>query len=122
MSNATFDQATQQFESLFFAPARTYAALTLDYTEKLVAAQFDAAKAYSDAGLSQARAVLDVKDAEGLRAYAEGQQKTAKELTERLKNDAEKVVAMNQEFVQQSQKLAEDNLKAASKATAKSAK
>lgn len=122
MSNATFDQATQQFESLFFAPARAYAALTLDYTEKLVAAQFDAAKTYSDAGLSQARAVLDVKDAEGLRAYAEGQQKTAKELTERLKNDAEKVVAMNQEFVQQSQKLAEDNLKAASKATAKSAK
>lgn len=122
MSNATFDQATQQFESLFFAPARAYAALTLDYTEKLVAAQFDAAKAYSDAGLSQARAVLDVKDAEGLRAYAEGQQKTAKELTERLKDDAEKVVAMNQEFVQQSQKLAEDNLKAASKATAKSAK
>lgn len=119
MSNATLDQATQQFESLFFAPARSYAALSLDYTEKLLAAQFDAVKAYSDVSLSQARAALDIKDAEGLRSYVEGQQKVAQDLGERLKDDAEKVVAMNQEFVQKSQKLAEDNLKAASKSTTK---
>ncbi|EPC00993.1 hypothetical protein L861_10500 [Litchfieldella anticariensis FP35 = DSM 16096] len=119
MSNATLDQATQQFESLFFAPARSYAALSLDYTEKLLAAQFDAVKAYSDVSLSQARAALDIKDAEGLRSYVEGQQKAAQDLSERLKDDAEKVVAMNQEFVQKSQKLAEDNLKAASKSTTK---
>ncbi|GGX87776.1 hypothetical protein GCM10007160_13940 [Litchfieldella qijiaojingensis] len=122
MSNATLDQTTEQFESLFFAPARTYATLTLDYTEKLMAAQFEAAKAYSDVGLSQARAALDIKDAEGLRSYVEGQQKVAQDISERLKDDAEKVAALNQEFVQKSQKLAEDNLKAASKSTAKAAK
>lgn len=121
MSNATIDQATQQFESVLFAPARAYAALTIDYTEKLLTTQYEAVKAYSDLSLQQARAILDVKDAEGLRSYVEGQQKVAKELSERAKGDVEKVVALNQEFVQKGQKLAEENLQAASKATSKAA-
>ncbi|WP_355660495.1 phasin family protein [Halomonas salifodinae] len=118
MSTSSFDQAAQQFDSLFFGPARAYAALSLDYTEKLVAAQFDAVKAYSDLSLTQARAILDVKDADGLRSYVEGQQKVAKDLSERFKGDAEKVVAMNQEFLQEGQKLVEESVKSASKATA----
>ncbi|WP_148252934.1 phasin family protein [Aidingimonas lacisalsi] len=122
MSNATIDQATQQFESLFFGPARAYAALTIDYTEKLLSAQYEAAKAYSDIGLGQARAALDVKDAESLRSYVEEQQKVAKDVGERLKSDTEKVVAMNQDFVQQGQKLTEDNVKTASKSASKATK
>lgn len=122
MSNVNFDQANQQFESLFVSPARTYAALTLDYAEKLMSAQYDAAKAYAEVGMSQARAALDIRDAEGLRSYVEGQQKVARDVSERLKNDTEKVVSLNQEFVQQSQKLAEDNLKSVSKTTAKASK
>lgn len=117
MTNATIDQATQQVESLFIAPARSYAALTLDYSEKLMATQYDTAKAYAEIGLNQVRAALDIKDAEGLRSYVEGQQQAAKDFSERLKSDTEKVVSLNQEFVQQSQKLAEDNMKSASKAT-----
>ncbi|EWH02029.1 hypothetical protein Q427_10940 [Halomonas sp. BC04] len=35
---------TKQFESMFFAPARAFAALSVDYTEKLVNAQLDATK------------------------------------------------------------------------------
>jgi phasin family protein len=116
MSNANFDQFTKQFESMFFGPARAYATMSLDYTEKLLAAQYDAAKAYTDLGLNQARAALDVKDPEGLCTYVEGQQKVAKEIGERAKADAEKVVAMNQEVVQQAQKLTEESVKAASTA------
>lgn len=122
MSNATIDQASQQFESVFFGPARAYAALTLDYTEKLLTTQYEAVKAYSDISLNQARAALDIKDAEGLRTYVEGQQKVAKDLSERVKGDAEKVVALNQEFVQKGQKLAEENIQTASKAASKAAK
>jgi phasin family protein len=122
MSNTNFDQVTQQFESMFFGPARAYAAMSLDYSEKLMAAQFDAAKAYSDLGLSQARAALNVKDAEGLRTYVEGQQKVAKDVGERVKADAEKVVAMNQEVAQQAQKLTEETVKNASKAATTAAK
>ncbi|ERS90588.1 MULTISPECIES: phasin family protein [Halomonas] len=112
---------TKQFESIFFAPARAYANLAVDYTEKLANAQLDATKAYTDTGLAQLRTLMNVKDAEGLRAYMEGQQKVAKDLAERLKGDAEKVVSLQQDFVQQSQKLTEDNVKQAQATATKAA-
>ncbi len=111
MQNFDTKQITGQFESMFFGPARAYAALSVDYTEKLVNAQLDAGKAYADTSLAQLRNLMSVKDAEGLRDYMEGQQQVAKDLTERLKGDAEKVVALQQDFVKDSQKLTEENVK-----------
>ncbi|SEL28448.1 phasin family protein [Halomonas daqiaonensis] len=111
MSNFNFD--TKQFESMMFGPARAYAALSVDFTEKLVNAQLDAAKAYTDTNLSQLRSLMEVKDAEGLKSYMEGQQKVAQELTERLKTDTEKVVSLQQEFAAESQKLTEENVQKA---------
>ncbi|MFY0990482.1 phasin family protein [Halomonas sp. C05BenzN] len=115
-------QFTEQFESMFFGPARAYASLSVDYAEKLVNAQLDAGKAYTDTGLAQLRSLMNVKDAEGLRTYMEGQQKVAKDLTERLKGDAEKVVNLQQDFVQKSQKLTEANVKQAQETATKAAK
>ncbi len=113
---------TQQFDALFFGPARAYAAMSVDYAEKLAHAQLEATKAYTDTGLAQLRTLMAVKDAEGLKSYMEGQQKVAKDLAERMKGDAEKVVALQQDFVQQSQKMTEENVKqaqaTATKATA----
>lgn len=122
MSNVNFEKATEQFETFFFGPARAYAALSFDYSEKLIGAQFEATKAYTDATLKQVRAFFDVKDADGLQTYVEDQKKAAKELSERFKGDAEKVVALNQEFVQKGQKLVEDNVKTASKAATQATK
>lgn len=110
---------TKQFESIFFAPARAYANLAVDYSKKLAHAQLDATKAYADTGLAQLRSLMSVKDAEGLRSYMEGQQKVAKDLAERLKGDAEKVASLQQDFVQQSQKLTEESVKQAQAASAK---
>ncbi|MDX1467075.1 MAG: phasin family protein [Halomonas sp.] len=104
---------TAQVDSMFFAPARAFAALSVDFTEKLVNAQLDATKAYADTNLAQLRKLVEVKDAEGLKGYLEGQQEVAKELTERLKGDAEKAVALQQEFAQESQKLTESSVKQA---------
>ncbi|WP_069384285.1 phasin family protein [Halomonas caseinilytica] len=119
MRDFNTQQFTEQFESLFFGPARAYASLSVDYTEKLLRAQLDASQAYTETGIAQLRSLLDVKDADGLRTYMEGQQKVAKELTERFKDDAEKVVSLQQDFVQQSQKLADANVKQASESVEK---
>ncbi|WP_108445630.1 phasin family protein [Halomonas denitrificans] len=113
MSKATPQQATEQFESTFVAPARRLGALNLDYTEKLVAAQFDAVRALTNMGLAQARGWLDVRDAEGLKKAVDAQQKATEQLGERLRGDAETLMSLNQEYVRESQKLAEDGLKAA---------
>lgn len=112
------DQMTQQFESMFFGPARAYAAMAVDYSEKVLNTQLDFAKACTDSYMGQARAMLDVRDAEGLRNYVQEQQKTAKDLGERFKDDAGKVVALNQDFAQKSQKLVEENVQTASKTAA----
>jgi len=65
---------------------------------------------------------MDVKDAEGLRSYMEGQQKVAKDLAERAKGDADKVVSLQQDFIQKSQKITEDNVKQAQTAASKMTK
>ncbi len=104
---------TAQVDSMFIAPARAFAALSVDFTEKMVNAQLEATKAYTDTNLAQLRKLVEVKDAEGFKSYLEGQQEVTKELTERLKNDAEKAVALQQEFAQESQKLTEASVKQA---------
>jgi phasin family protein len=71
------------------------------------------AKAYADTSLAQLRNLVEVKDTEGFKSYLEGQKEVANELTERLKGDAEKVVALQQEFAQESQKLTESTVKQA---------
>lgn len=113
MKSFSFD--TKPFEAMLLGPARAYAALSIDYSEKLVGAQLEAAKAYTDTSLAQARKLLEVRDADGLRSYLEGQQQFAKDVTERLKGDAEKAVSLHQDFFQQSQKLAESSLQEAQK-------
>ena len=116
------NEMTQQFDNLFMAPARAYMSLSIDYSEKLLNAQLDANKAYVDTGIAQMRQLMSVKDAEGLRSYMEGQQKVAKELAKRVKGDADKVVSLQQDFLQKSQKLTEDNVKQAQATASKMSK
>ena len=116
------NEMTQQFDNIFMAPARAYMALSVDYTEKMVNAQMDASKAYFDTGVAQMRQMMDVKDAEGLRSYMESQQNNAKDLAERAKGDAHKVGSLQQDFIQKSQKITEDNVKQAQTAASKMTK
>ena len=122
MRTLNTNEMTQQFDNMFMAPVRAYMALSIDYSEKMLNAQMDASKAYVDTGIAQMRQMMDVKDAEGLRSYMEGQQKVAKELAERVKGDTDKVVSMQQDFIQKSQKITEDNVKQAQTAASKLSK
>lgn len=122
MRTVNTNEMTQQFDNMFMAPMRAYMALSVDYTEKMINAQMDASKAYVDTGIAQMRQMMDVKDAEGLRSYMEGQQKVVKELAERAKGDADKVVSLQQDFIQKSQKITEDNVKQAQNAASKLSK
>ena len=122
MRTVNTNEMTQQFDNMFMAPVRAYMALSIDYSEKMLNAQMDASKAYVDTGIAQMRQMMDVKDAEGLRSYMEGQQKVAKELAERVKGDTDKVVSLQQDFIQKSQKITEDNVKQAQTAASKLSK
>ena len=119
MRTLNTNEMTQQFDNMFMAPVRAYMALSIDYSEKMINAQMDASKAYVDTGIAQMRQMMEVKDSEGLRSYMEGQQKVAKELAERVKGDTDKVVSLQQDFIQKSQKITEDNVKQAQTAASK---
>lgn len=106
--NKAADKTSQQFESVFVSPMRSYTLAALNYYEQLVGAQMDAARAYSDMTIAQARTWLDVKDADSFKKAMESQQKTAADLMERMKGDSEKVTSISQSFMQDSQKMAEE--------------
>ncbi|MEX0450841.1 phasin family protein [Spiribacter sp. 218] len=114
MNNEMLTKYNEQAEQLVMGPSRSYAKLAVDYAEKMVNAQMEAAKTYTDIGMRQARAALDIKDAEALKAYADEQQAVAKDVSERVKSDAEQVVGMNQQFADEARKLVESSVKAAS--------
>ncbi|MDN6323471.1 MAG: phasin family protein [Halomonas sp.] len=107
----TTEKTKQQFESVFVSPMRSYTLTALDYYDQLFSAQMDAARAYSDMAISQARTWLDVKDADSFKKAIESQQKTASDFMERVKGDSEKVTSISQSFAEDSQKQAEEATK-----------
>ncbi|KAF0286304.1 phasin family protein [Spiribacter sp. SSL99] len=114
MNTDMFTKYTEQAEKLFMGPTRSYAKLAMDYTQKVMDAQIEAARTYTDLGMQQARAALDIKDPSALQQYAEKQQEAAKNLGERVKADGEKVVALNQDFANEARKLVESSAQSAS--------
>lgn len=115
------ENSTQQFESAFVSPMRSYTLAALDYYEKLMGAQIDAARAYSDMTISQTRTWLDVKDADSFKKAMESQQRVAGDFMERVKGDSEKVSSISQGFMQESQKMAEENTQKSVDTTQKAA-
>ncbi len=111
--NKAAEKTSQQFESVFVSPMRSYTLAALNYYEQLVGSQMDAARAYSDMTIAQAHTWLDVKDADSFKKAMESQQKTATDLMERMKGDSEKVTSISQSFMQDSQKMAEETTKKA---------
>ncbi|PRY66767.1 phasin family protein [Vreelandella songnenensis] len=112
----TLENTTQQFESTFVSPMRSYTLAALDYYEKLMGAQIDAARAYSDMTIAQTRTWLDVKDADGFKKALESQQRVASDFMERVKGDSEKVTSISQSFAQKSQQAVEENTQKAADA------
>ncbi|MDR5873595.1 phasin family protein [Halomonas sp. CUBES01] len=109
--NKAAEKTSQQVESIFVSPMRSYTLTALDYYDQIVSAQLDAVRAYSDLSIAQARTWLDVKDADSFKKAMESQQKTASDLMERMKGDGEKVTAISQSFMKDSQQAAEDTTK-----------
>ncbi|WP_416138372.1 phasin family protein [Halomonas sp. HK25] len=99
------EQATQQFDNNVVEPMHAYGALTTDYLEQLFSAQFDAVRAFADTSVAQSRSWLEVKDPDSFRQVIEQQQQAVKEMGERLKEDADKIRSLSQEYLKETQEL-----------------
>ncbi|MDN5870983.1 MAG: phasin family protein [Nitrococcus sp.] len=120
MSNTTIpDRYNEQFERLLIGPTRAFFGLGVEHMEKLTSVQLEATKAYTELGFRQLRAALEIREPKDLESYAQGQQEAVKTLGERVKGDAEKVVALNREFAEKAQQLAQENASGFAKTAAR---
>lgn len=103
------DRYNEQFERLLTGPTRAFFGLGVDHMEKLVNIQLAATKAYTELGLRQVRAALAIREPKDLESYVQCQQEVVKTLGERVKGDAETVVALNREFAEKAQQLTQEN-------------
>ena len=109
MYNEILDKANAQFAELL-NPAKKFNSLVVENLEKLASFQLDAAKSYSDLGLQQLRAALEVSDAASLQAYVSNQQKVAETVGKKLTEDANTLAALSKDFGAEVQKLAQENV------------
>lgn len=109
MSTNSPDRFNEQLEKLLMGPTRAFIGLGVDHLEKLVNVQLEATKAYTELGLQQARAALEIREPKDLENYVQGQQEVVRTLGERVKGDAEMVVALNREFAEKAQQLAQES-------------
>ncbi|WP_027967368.1 phasin family protein [Halomonas halocynthiae] len=116
MSNDMSNKFTEQLEEMMVSPLRGIGAMNLEFTEKMVNAQLDSARAMADLGLAQARVWLEVKDADGFKQAVESQQKAAQQAGERLKKDSEALMSLSQDYLQKGQKMTEEQGKKVQKA------
>ena len=81
--------------------------------EKLVAYQIDSLKAYSELGVSQLKAAVEVRDIEGVKNLLSNQIHVIKEFGKRLMTDYKAIFQMGADFVSQSTKVTTETAKAA---------
>jgi len=104
------DRAKGQFDSSIVDPVRAFGSLTSNYYEELFSAQFDAVRAFADTSLAQSRSWLYVKDSDSFRQVVEEQQQAIREMSERLKADADKIRSLSQDYLRESQQLATESM------------
>lgn len=109
MSTNTSNQLNEQFEKLLIGPTRAFMGLGVEHLEKLINTQLEATKAYTELSLQQARAACAIREPKDLESYIQGQQEVFRTFGERVKGDAETVVALNREFAEKAQQLVQES-------------
>ena len=121
MTSNTLNQVNEQFETGVFTPMRNFFLTATGHAEKIAGIQFEAAKACTDLVFRNAYAALEIRDAEAMKNFVGKQPEVAQQLGERIKADAEKLTAANQAFVEDAQKVTQDNATQVQKAAEKAA-
>ncbi len=92
------------------AQVQQFAELSLANSEKLLTMQLEIAQSYVHLGVSQLKALFEVKDAESLQAFVNSQADVAKNVGEKMMADAKAVADLGAEFNADTQKLTLESL------------
>jgi phasin family protein len=100
------------------APVVAYNKLIIDASEKALALQVASIQKMAKISFDNWSTVFNIQSTDDVKVYAEKQQAVAKEVAKIVTSDVREIGELNQAFLEDSRKLAEDNIKAA---TAKAA-
>ncbi|EAS65557.1 MULTISPECIES: phasin family protein [Photobacterium] len=112
MYTEMFKSFSEQTEKSL-APYVKFNKLFTKNVEELTELQLAAVRAYSDLGLSQLKAVSEVKDIQSLTAFNSQQLETLTKLSKQLIDDSNKFNAVAQSFKTEVEELVADNVKKA---------
>ncbi|MCC5882091.1 MAG: phasin family protein [Halomonas sp.] len=109
-ADQAISETNAQLNDAIVEPVREYGVLTTNYFEKLFSVQFDAVRNFSDNSIAQSRSWLEVKDSDSFKQVIEQQQQAVREFAERLKEDADKIRALSEEYMRDTQSLTKDSM------------
>lgn len=108
---------TEQIQEAL-APAVAFNKLFIEMAEKAMGLQVSSMQKLSQIGFNNMNAMFNIQSAEDVKSYAEQQQNIAKEVAEIVTADVSQMGELNKNFLENSRKLVEENVK---QATAKAA-
>ncbi|MDX1606635.1 MAG: phasin family protein [Candidatus Competibacterales bacterium] len=112
MNTDLFNVMNQQQQQLA-ATVQRFNQLAVTNVEKLVALQLDTLRRYSDLGVAQLKALVEVRNPQQLQDYVREQGEVARRFGETLVADGKAVAELGVEYNQQAQQLARESVEAA---------
>lgn len=105
-----FKSLSEQTEQAL-APYLKFNKLLTKNAEELTELQLAAIRAYSDLGVSQLKAMNEVKDVQSFTSFSSMQQQALTEFSLQLTNDSKKITAAAQSFKAEVEELVAENVK-----------
>jgi len=110
MYTEMFKSLSEQTE-LALEPYLKFNKLLTKNAEELTELQLAAVRAYSDLGISQLKAMNEVKDPQSFTSFSSMQHKALTEFAQQLTNDSKKITAAAQSFKADVEELVSDSAK-----------
>lgn len=90
------------------APSKALTALSIQKTESLIALNTKLMNKYSAMSIANAKAAIELKDAEAVKAYFEKQADVVKEVMQSLTEDGKAIAKIGEEYATEVKKLVTD--------------
>ena len=110
MATEQLQQSAERAREMFLAPTQELTSLNIDFLGKLADIHLNSIKNLTDLGLQNARAALEVRDAEGFQQYIQRQSETASTLTSQVQEESRKLVDLGQDYARKAGEVAQSRL------------
>lgn len=110
MATEQLQQNAETAREIFLAPAQELTSLHLDFLGKAANIHLDAIRKLTDLGLKNARAVLEIRDPQGLQQFIQGQTEAASTFSNQVQEDTRKLMDLGQDYARRAGAVAQNRI------------